>query len=152
MVSADADTVTPLRSGRERLLQTLAYEAGGLLLVTPLFAQASASGLGDSFVLLAILSVVVMGWAAVFNTAVDRLEAQHRRRSACQRPPSARLAHALALEGGAVLLTWPIIHAFSDLSWWASLGADLALTAAYAVYGYAFHLVFDRLRPISAAG
>jgi uncharacterized membrane protein len=150
MVSADA-AQTPLRSGRERLLQTLAYEAGGLLLVAPLFAQASASALDDSFALLALLSVVVMGWAAVFNTLVDRFEARHLRRSASQRSAAARVAHALALEGGAVLLTWPIIHALSDLGWLASLGADLALTAAYAVYGYAFHLVFDRLRPVRSA-
>lgn len=106
-MSADA-APTPLRSGRERLLQTLAYETGGLLTVTPLFAQASASALDDSFALLAMLSVVVMGWAAAFNTAVDRLEARRWHRSACQRPTSARLFHALALEGGAVLLTWPV--------------------------------------------
>lgn len=152
MVSAAPPAQVPLRSARERLLQTLAYEAGGLLLVTPLFSQGSALGLSDAFGLLLMLSVVVMAWAAVFNTVVDRLEARHRGRAASERPAAARLAHALGLEGGAVLLTWPVIHAATDLGWWAALGADLALTAAYAAYGYVFHRLFDLWRPVRAAG
>lgn len=138
----------PLRSARERLLQTLAYEAGGLLVVTPLFAQGSAIGLVDSLALLLVLSAVVMVWAAVYNTLVDRLEVRHRRRAASERPTAARLAHALGLEFGAVLLTWPVIVALSDLGWWAALGADLALTLVYAVYGYLFHRLFDIWRPV----
>jgi uncharacterized membrane protein len=89
-----------------------------------------------------------MAWAAAFNTAVDVLEQRWRRRVASDRPHGARVAHAVTLEATSLVLTWPMIHAMTDLGWMGALVADLALTVVYAAYGYAFHLVFDRLRPV----
>jgi uncharacterized membrane protein len=144
--------VTPkggLRSARERLIQTLSFEAGGLLLVAPLFAHASDSAMGDAFVLMVTLSVVVMTWAAVFNTAVDALEYRVLGRLASDRPHGARVLHAVALEISSLIVTCPVIYAMTDLGWVGALIADLALTTAYAAYAYVFHLVFDRLRPVT---
>ena len=41
-----------------------------------------------------------------------------------------------------------LIVALTPLGWGRALLADVALTAAYAVHGYVFHLCFDRLRPV----
>lgn len=144
-------SATGLRDTRERLIQTLGFEAGGLLLVTPLYAWISGAGAGESLRLLAVLAVVVMAWAALFNTLFDRIEHRWTARVASDRPPALRMLHAVALEAGAVLVTWPLIVAMTGMSWGAALLADLGLTAAYMVYGYAYHRLYDRWRPVSPA-
>ncbi|MBI5716436.1 MAG: PACE efflux transporter [Burkholderiales bacterium] len=137
-----------VRSARERLLQTLAFEAGGLLIVTPLYAWASRAGAAQSFALLTVLAAVVMSWAALFNTAFDVLEHRLTGRVASARPQRVRLLHALLHEASALLLTWPVIVAMTGADWAAALMTDVALTLAYAGYAYLFHVVYDRWRPV----
>jgi uncharacterized membrane protein len=139
---------TPVRGPRERVLQTLAFEAGGLLLVAPLVALAGVASGGGSLLLVAALSVVVMAWAALFNTAFDRIEARVARRVASERPHRWRTLHALLLEASSVVVSLPVIVALTSLGWWQALGLDLALTLVYAAYAYLFHLAYDRLRPV----
>lgn len=140
-----------LRSGRERLIQTLWFEGVGLVLVSPLYAVLSGSDLSQSLVLVAALSLTVMTWAAVFNTLFDRLEWRWARRVASARPHRWRLVHAVGLELTALLVTCPVIYALTPMGWTEALLADLALTATYAAYGYAFHWGYDRLRPVTPA-
>ena len=137
-----------LRSRRERAIQTLWFEALGLALVSPLFAQFVGGTGAESLLVLAALSVTVTGWSALYNTVVDWAELRCTGRVASDRPHRWRLAHAIGLEFTAVLLTWPLIVALTPLGWLDALVADLGLTVAYAVYGYLFHLGFDRLRPV----
>ena len=142
----------PLRHARERVLQTLLFEAGGLLLVTPLVAWVTGAHAADSLALLLALSVAVMVWAAVYNTGFDRLEARLAGRVASARPHRLRMLHAVGLEVSSVLATCPTIVALTGLGWWQALAVDIALGAVYAAYGYVFHWVFDRCRPVHAGG
>ncbi|WP_341892308.1 PACE efflux transporter [Variovorax sp. YR752] len=138
----------PLRSLRERVLQTLLFEAGGLLLVAPLVAWAGDVRAAESLVLLVALSAAVMAWAAIYNTAFDLVEAHVARRVASARPHLLRVLHALGLEVSSVLATCPIIVWLTGLGWWQALAVDIALGLVYAAYGYAYHWLFDRLRPV----
>lgn len=142
------DAPVRVRSARERALQTLLFEAGGLLVVTPLVMLISGAHALDSLVLLLALSAVVMAWAAIFNTVFDAVEARVARRVASRRPHRLRVLHAVALEASAVVVSCPVIVALSPLGWWEALAADIALTLVYAVYGYAYHWAFDRWRPV----
>jgi uncharacterized membrane protein len=137
-----------VRSARERALQTLWFEAIGIAVVAPAYALAAGSSMQSSVVLLVALSLAVMAWSACFNTAFDRLEWRCTGRRASDRPHPWRIAHALLHEASAVLVTWPLIVALTDLGWLDALVADLALTLTYAAYAYLFHLGFDRLRPV----
>ena len=138
-----------LRSWRERIHQTLCFEAGGLLVVSPLFAWASGAELGASIQLLLMLSLLVTAWTALFNTAFDRLEWRCGQRVASDRPHRWRVVHAVALEASAVAVSCPAIVALTGLGWSAALLADLGLTLVYAVYGYTFHRLYDHWRPVS---
>lgn len=142
---------TGLRNGRERVLQTLCFEAGGLLLVAPLYALVAGADAADSFLLIAVLALVVMGWSAAFNTAFDLVEHRNTGRVASDRPARLRVLHAVLHEASAVVVTWPVIVALTDLSWGAALVADLGLTVVYAAYAYAFHRVYDAWRPVGGA-
>lgn len=137
-----------LRSPRERVLQVLCYEAGALAIIAPLFSLAAGEDMVGSYVLMAALSVAAMCWACAFNSVYDWLEQRWTGRLASERPHRWRLVHALAFEASQVVVSCPLIFWLTDLGWLEALAADLALTGAYAVYGYLFHWAFDRLRPV----
>lgn len=140
----------PVRDLRERVIQTLWFEGVGLALVAPLYGWLAGSSLGDSFALIATVSVVVMAWSAVYNTLFDLAERRWAGRAASSRPHRWRTVHALGHELTAVIVSCPVIYAMTDLGWWGALMVDLGLTVAYAIYAYAFHMTFDRLRPVVA--
>jgi uncharacterized membrane protein len=137
-----------LRSRRERLAQSLWFEGLGVLVVAPLYALVSGTAMQESLWLIAVLSLAVLAWSAAYNSAFDVVEARLVARVASLRPHRWRMVHAVGLETSAALVTWPLIVALTPWSWMQALLADVGLSLAYAVYGYLFHLGFDRLRPV----
>jgi uncharacterized membrane protein len=137
-----------VRNLRERVIQTVWFELLGLALVAPPFAYFSGATAGDSFTLLLVLAIVVAAWSGLYNSVFDLVEVRLTGRVASDRPHRWRVLHAIGLEASAVLLTWPLVVAFTPLGWQQALVADIGLTLAYAAYGYVFHLAFDRLRPV----
>jgi uncharacterized membrane protein len=137
-----------LRSPRERAIQALAYEAGGLCLSVPLFALASGGSTGEAFSLLLALSIAVLIWSPIHNTAFDWVDFRWTGRLASDRPQRWRLVHAVSHEATTLVVTLPILMGLGGLTFWAALLADLGLTALYTVYAYVFHLIYDRLRPV----
>ena len=139
-----------VRDSRERALQTLSFEAGGLMIVTPPYAWLTDSGGDESLALLVTISLMMMAWSALFNTVFDHIEHRATDRVASDRPHGLRVLHTVLMEATAVLLTWPVIAALTGYSWEIALGVDLTLTLAYMVYGYFFHRAYDRVRPVRA--
>ena len=147
-IANTVDSRGAVRGLRERVIQTLCFEALGLAIVSLPFAYVAGVTAGDSLLALLALSVVVMSWAALYNTAFDRIEQRLTGRLASDRPHSWRVLHALAFEASAVIATWPLLVALTPLSWRQAFVADIGLTLAYAAYGYVFHLAFDHARPV----
>ncbi len=141
-----------LRTFRERVLQTLCYEAGGLLLVAPLYAQIMGRSNAESFFLIAALSVAVMVWSPLHNAAFDMVDLRLSGRVASDRPHRLRVVHALSHEGSTVVVTLPILILLGGHGFWAALAVDFSLTVAYAFYAYLFHIAYDRMRPVSGLG
>lgn len=137
-----------LRSPRERLIQTLAYEAGGLLLSVPLAALFGGGTAGEAFALMLTLSLAVGLWSPLHNTLFDWIDLSRSGRIASDRPHRWRLVHAASHEATTVVVTLPILIWLGGMGFWAALVADLGLTLLYAAYAYGFHLVYDRLRPV----
>ena len=140
----------PLRSLKDRLRQIALFEGLGLLLITPGFAWASGQPLESSFALLAALSLMAALWNGGYNTAVDWLQAHHFGTRADQRGWRGRILHALCFEGGLLLLTLPVIVAWTGMGWLTALVADLGLALVYTAYAFVFNLGYDRLFPIAA--
>lgn len=139
-----------LRSRRERLVQTLWFEGVGLLVVSPLLSLAAGTDAAESIGVLAGLSLAMMLWAAVYNTAFDRIEWRLARRVASDRPHRWRVLHAIGFELSAAGVTCPLLVAWTPLGWLQALAVDIGLGLAYAAYGYLFAIVFDRLRPVGS--
>jgi uncharacterized membrane protein len=139
-----------LRSPRERLIQTLCYEAGGLLLSIPLYLLYSGHATGEGTQLMLALSVAVMVWSPFHNSLFDWADLQLSGRVASDRPQAWRMVHAISHEVSTMVFTVPILIGLGGHAWREALLVDLGLTGLYAVYAYGFHLVYDRLRPIAA--
>ena len=141
----------PIRSARERIYQTLAYEAGGLALAVPLYGLVFGQSTQNSFLLMASLSLAVMLWTPLHNTLFDILDLKTTGRLASERSQGLRVIQALSMETSSLFVTLPLIIALSGSGLAQALMAELGLTLFYATYGYVFHIVFDRLRPVAPA-
>lgn len=141
-----------LRSLRERLWQTLCYEAGGLLIVAPLYATVMGRGTAEAFILIAALSAAALVWSPLHNTIFDRADLRLTGRLASDRPHALRVVHAASHEGSTMIVTVPILILLGGHSLWGALAVDLSLSLAYTVYAYLFHIGYDRMRPVSGLG
>lgn len=141
-----------LRSPSERAIQTVSYEACGLLIVIPYYSMLFGATSGHSFLLLACVSGVVLIWAPLHNTLFDMLDLHSFGRLASNRPHKWRIVHATSLELSSIVLTLPVIMAIAGHGIWQALAVNVSLTLFYTIYGYVFHFVYDHLRPIKAQG
>ncbi len=137
-----------MRSARERALQTLCFELGGLLIVTPVYAVIFNEDAFGSAVVVLTLAVAVMLWSPVYNTVFDLGDLRMTGRVASERPHWLRIVHAVGHEASTLIVTLPLILWMTDLGLVAALVLDLGLTAFYAGYAYVFHIIYDRLRPV----
>jgi uncharacterized membrane protein len=140
-----------LRSARERICQTLAYEAGGLVLAVPLYALFAGRQAQDSLILIMAVAAACMMWSPLHNTAFDWADWRFNRRVASSRPHRLRMVHAISHEASSVVVTVPMIIALGGHSFLGALAVDAGLTLLYACYAYVFHIAYDRLRPVRAS-
>ena len=124
-----------MRGRRERVIQTLWFEALGVAVVSPLLVHFTPASTGESVSVLVVLSIAVMCWSACYNTAFDWVEWRLTGRVASDRPHPLRVGHTLGLELTATLVGWPLIVGLTTLGWLDALAVDLGLTLAYALYG-----------------
>ncbi len=138
----------PLRSVRERVYQTLAFEIGGLCIASPLYAATFGETAESSVVLVATLAFAVMAWSPVHNTMFDWLDLHFTGNLASDRPHYLRLLQAASLELSSLVATLPLVMHIGGHGFWTALSVDLGLTLLYVVYGYLFHIAYDTLRPV----
>jgi uncharacterized membrane protein len=79
------------------------------------------------------------------------VEFERTGRAASERPQTLRAAHALCLEMTAAAVTLPIVMAMGGHGFWQAPTIDLALAPHCAANACFFHIVCDRLRPVSRA-
>lgn len=139
-----------LRSLRERIFQTIAYETGGILLVTPIYVFIFGGSGGQSFVVMASLSIATLIWFPLHNTAFDWFDLRLTGRLASDRPKCLRLLHALSHEITVCLITTPLLIWLGGHSLANAILIDLALSFAYAAYGFVFHMIYDHVRPVES--
>lgn len=138
----------PLRSLSERILQTVAFELGGLLVASPLYATVFGMTAGDSITLMAMLSLAVVVWTPLHNTFFDVLDYRHSGRVASNRPHRLRILQATSLQVTSTIVTLPIIMSAGGHSLMAAIQVDLMLTGMWVAYAYLFYWVYDCLWPI----
>lgn len=139
---------TGLRSFQERMVQTAAYEVGGLIIMTPLVAGATDFGMGESAIVVTVLTIVFIGWTLLHNCAFDLIEYKLGAGPASDRTQRWRLVHALSVEFTSIVISLPMLMIFGGLGFWEAVLVDVGLSLGYALYAYLFHLAFDRFWPV----
>ena len=137
-----------LRSLFDRVRQVVLFEIGGLLVITPFFVWASGVPALESLGLMAVIALIAALWNAIYNTSFDWIEGRLSQRAADQRPYLMRVFHASGFEGGLILISLPIVMAWTGMSWLEALFADIGLAIAYVLYAFVFNIAYDRIFPI----
>lgn len=138
-----------LRSFRERAFQTLLYEAGGIAIAAPIYDLIFGAGAAQSVTLMVVLSVILLIWIPLFNWLFDLAEWRLTRRPASDRPHGLRLLHAFGMEATSIVVTVPAIMIVGGHGFWEALAIDIGLSVLYVIYAYLFHILYDRLRPVT---
>jgi uncharacterized membrane protein len=141
-----------LRSFRERALQTLLYEAGGIAIAAPLYDLIFGAGAAESVTLMVILAVILLIWIPAFNTLFDAIEWRLTRRPASDRPHPLRVLHAFGMEATSIVVTVPAIMLVGGHGFWEAVAIDIGLSVLYVVYAYLFHILYDYFRPVTKSG
>lgn len=128
-----------MRSWKERLTHTLLFEAGGLVMVTPLASWLTGHGMGETGALAAGLATAAMFWNLVWNRAFDAL-VPTRRRSLVQ-----RLAQAVGFELGLLVMTLPAVAWWMNITLMEAFWMDLGFLLFFLVYAMFFNSLFDHL-------
>lgn len=138
-----------IRATKERVIQTVAYEIGGLLVVIPAYSLYYKAGVSESLTLFIAISILVMIWTGVHNTLFDLMEWRVCQRVASDRTVRYRIIHMLSLELTSTIICVPLILIMTDLHLLEAVILDLVLTFVYLIYGMVFHYIYDYLRPIN---
>ena len=143
-----SSTSPKLRSFPDRVRQIALFELGGLALITPPFTWASGVPIADSIGLLALIALIAAIWNGCYNFCFDWTEGRLTGRPADRRPFRLRALHAIGFEGGLLLMSLPVIMAWTGMSWLEALLADIGLASAYVLYAFGFNFAYDRIFPI----
>jgi uncharacterized membrane protein len=137
-----------IRTFSERVLQTVCFEIGGVLLATPVYAMAFGLGAEGSARVVMAQAVAALLWCSLHNWAFDLAEHHLCGRLASDRPHRLRVVHAISHEVSLMLVTVPILMVVGGHGFFEAVVVDLGFTAFYVVYAYLYHLAYDRLRPV----
>lgn len=129
-------------SFKERLLHTLLFEFGAIIVTALLVLGFGEIELGLATGVSVAISMIAMGWNLLFNWAFDRIFTAPRE----TRGFGIRLLHTFSFEGGLLLASVPVIAYFLQLSWWHAFWADVGLTVAIMGYTLIFNWIYDNVR------
>ena len=137
-----------LRSGKDRLRYTLAFEAGLAVILVPAGAAFFEKGIAEIGLLGVVLSLKAVLIGLLYNWVFDRLDARTGRVSS-DRSPLGRILHAIGFELSLLTTSLPIYFWWLDLTILEAAMMDAVVTTFVVVYTYVFTLAYDRLFPVS---
>lgn len=137
-----------LRSGKDRLRYTVAFEATLMTILVPVGAVFFNKGIADIGLLAVVLVLKAMLIGLLYNGVFDWLEARAGRVSS-DRSVLGRVAHAIGFELSLVLTSLPIFCWWLKLSVLEALMIDMVVTSFVVAYTYLFTLAYDRVFPVA---
>ena len=138
----------PLRPYRERVLQSVIFEAIGLALVIPAYAAAFGQTRAHSTLVMLAISAAVLVVSPLHNWVYDRIDWHRTGRTACRRSGLGRLCHAVSHELALMGASVPILMLLAGHTLAQTLMINLWMTLFYVAFTALFHLAWDRLRPL----
>ncbi|MEI2267037.1 multidrug/biocide efflux PACE transporter [Erwinia sp. CGal63] len=128
------------RTLKERFFHAVGFEALAIVLVSPLAAWVMDKPLFQMGALAVMLSTVAMLWNMIYNAGFDRLFPNGRRGLPL------RILHALAFEGGFILIGLPIAAWMLGVSLWQALLLEIGFFLFFLPYTVVYNWLYDTLR------
>lgn len=128
------------RTLKERFFHAVGFEALAVSIVSPLAAWAMDKPLFQMGALAVMLSTVAMLWNMIYNAGFDRLFPNGRQTW------SLRVLHALAFEGGFILIGLPIAAWMLNVSLWQALLLEIGFFLFFLPYTVVYNWLYDTLR------
>lgn len=136
-----------IRGGLDRLRYALLFEFILIVLMGIALSMLSERSFFDTGMLAAILSVIAVFVALLYNYALDRIDA-HFGRVPTERSTLGRIGHAIGLEVALVFTSLPAIMWWMDWGFRKALLFDISAVAFIVIYTYVFTLVYDEVFPV----
>ncbi len=136
-----------IRGGLDRLRYAVLFEFILIVLMGVALSALSDRSFFDTGMLAAILSVIAVVVALLYNYARDRIDA-HFGRVPTERSTPGRIAHAIGLEIALVFTSLPAIMWWMEWGFSKALLFDLTAVALIVIYTYVFTLIYDKVFPV----
>lgn len=140
---------TALRSGRERVQYTVAFEVILMAILVPAGALLLDKSIAEVGVLGVILVLKAMVMGLIYNWFFDRFDAKSGR-VASDRSTMGRILHAVGFEMSLLITSIPIYMWWFDFSMLQAISTDIVVTTFVVGYTCVFSLVYDRKFPVGS--
>lgn len=137
-----------LRSGKDRLRYTIAFEAVLAAFLVPAGAVFFDKGVAEIGLLGVVLSLKAVLIGLLYNWVFDRLDARIGQVSS-DRSHFGRIVHAIGFELTLLTTSLPIYFWWLNLTILEAVMMDMVVTTFVVAYTYLFTLAYDRLFPVS---
>lgn len=135
-----------MRTRNDRLRHAIGFEFIGLLIATPLASWIAGVGLNHMGLLALFFTLFATVWNYVYNIGFDHFLIKYQgnsHKSLCQ-----RVVHTFGFEGGLLIVAFPVMSWWLNISVLEALLLDLGFVAFYLVYAFVYNWVYDKIFPI----
>lgn len=129
-------------SPTERIIHAAGFELILILIATPLMSWAMDKPLETVGALTLALCAIAMLWNMLYNAIIDT----HIKTERIHWSLTARIAHALAFEGGLVLVCVPLAAWMLDITLIQALMLEMAFIVLLLPYTVGYNWVFDQAK------
>lgn len=137
-----------MRSTKDRIRHTILFEAGLVLLCSPvasLVLEKDILRIGGMTLLLSMAAMLVNYlFNLVFDHALLRLGHTLLKRSVMT-----RVVHAILFEASLLLAALPLIAFILEISMWQAFLTDIGFSLFALIYAFVFNWTYDRYCPVT---
>lgn len=135
-----------MRTVKDRIRHTLAFQIIGLMIFTPLASLVFGFEMHLMGTIAIVASITATIWNYIYNLLFDH--ALSRIRENVDKTLSLRVLHAFLFEVGLLCLLLPFIAWYLNMTLWEAFKMDIVMATFYLVYAFIYNLVYDKVYPI----
>jgi len=136
-----------MRTTLDRIRHAISFEAIALAIITPIGAWIFGLPLREMGLVTLISATIATFWNFGYNILFDH--ALLRLRRTTQKTVALRVVHAVLFEVGLLALLVPFIALYLDVTLRVAFLMDVAFSAFYLVYAFAFNWAYDLMFPVA---
>lgn len=135
-----------MRTVKDRIRHTLAFQIIGLMIFAPLASLVFGFEMHLMGTIAIVASITATIWNYIYNLLFDH--ALLKIRENVDKTLSLRMLHAFLFEAGLLCLLLPFIAWYLNMTLWEAFKMDIVMATFYLVYAFIYNLIYDKVYPI----